>query len=97
MVSRYSFPAKLTSYLAVGRPVLVHAPADSALAEFCRANPVGAVVDSLEVQPIVDALRDMVAGHGLASAERAALATREANFSAPVFATAVRSLLAVPA
>jgi glycosyltransferase involved in cell wall biosynthesis len=96
MVSRFSFPAKLTSYLSVDRPVLVHAPGDSALARFCRENPVGAVVETLDPAAIVEALRGLLGGPGLQSASHAARATREQYFSASVFANAVRGLLAEP-
>jgi glycosyltransferase involved in cell wall biosynthesis len=54
---RYSaqlcFPTKLPAYLAAGRPVLVHAPFDSAPAQFLGRYAAGEVCDSLEPSDLV--------------------------------------------
>ncbi|MGY6156164.1 TylF/MycF/NovP-related O-methyltransferase [Paraburkholderia graminis] len=42
-VSRLSFPSKLVSYFAAGRPVLLHAPLDSSPAVFVRQADAGLV------------------------------------------------------
>lgn len=44
-VIRTSAPFKMSEYLAVGRPILVHAPADSFLSWYFRGNNCGLVVD----------------------------------------------------
>ena len=49
------FPTKLTAYLAAGRPVLVHAPFDSAPAKFLDHFTVGEVCDSLEPNDLLAA------------------------------------------
>lgn len=57
---RYSFPTKLTNYLALGRPVFVHAPPEGALSTFYGQNPIGAHADSLESEAIVAALEGLL-------------------------------------
>jgi glycosyltransferase involved in cell wall biosynthesis len=49
-----SFPSKIAEYLAAGVPILVHAPAYSAAARYCRDQECALVVD----QPDEAALRD---------------------------------------
>jgi glycosyltransferase involved in cell wall biosynthesis len=49
-----SFPSKTAEYLAAGVPILVHAPAYSAVARYCRGHECGLVVD----QPDEAALRE---------------------------------------
>ncbi len=56
-VARYSFPTKLSSYLAACLPVLAHAPADSSVASFFHDHPVGACCDSLEPPAVLAALK----------------------------------------
>jgi glycosyltransferase involved in cell wall biosynthesis len=55
-MSRLSFPTKLTTYLAAGRPVLLHCPKTASLFRFHQENPFGICVDSLEQGEIVSAL-----------------------------------------
>ena len=49
-----SFPSKTAEYLAAGVPVLVHAPAYSTVARYCREHDCGLVID----QPDEAALRE---------------------------------------
>ena len=56
-LSRYSFPTKFSTYLAAGRPVLIHAPAFSALTSFCETRSVGPVTRTLSPQGLADALK----------------------------------------
>jgi glycosyltransferase involved in cell wall biosynthesis len=72
---RYSaqlcFPTKLTAYLAAGRPVLVHAPLDSAPAQFLGRYAAGEVCGSLEPKDLLAActrLLDDEARYGSATA-----------------------------
>lgn len=57
---RYAFPTKLTNYLAVGRPVFVHAPRDGALSRFFEANPIGARANTLDPEQILSALQTLL-------------------------------------
>jgi len=55
-VIRSSAPAKLGEYLAAGRPILVHAPADSYVAELIRKAEAGLVVDTPDPRRLAEAL-----------------------------------------
>lgn len=55
--SRLSFPSKLTTYLAAGAPVLLHAPEYASLPEFYREHPFGACCLSLDSQSLEQAIR----------------------------------------
>lgn len=55
-ISRTSFPSKVTTYLAAGRPVFFHGPEDAAPAEFLREYGAAEFCHSLEPQQIVAAL-----------------------------------------
>lgn len=63
-VIRSSAPAKLGEYLAAGRPILVHAPAGSFVAEIIRKADAGVVVD------VPDPCRLSEALHALSSDAR---------------------------
>lgn len=54
-------PGKLTDYLASGRPMLVHAPAESCVARFTREHGTGIVVDRDDVPALAGAIRDFLA------------------------------------
>jgi len=58
-VIRSSSPAKLGEYLAAGRPILVHAPAGTFVAELIRNADAGVVVDTPEPQRLVEALNSI--------------------------------------
>jgi glycosyltransferase involved in cell wall biosynthesis len=55
-VVRSSSPLKLGEYLFSGRPVLVHAPAESWVASFFRENKCGAVVDRDDIDELTATL-----------------------------------------
>ncbi len=83
---RYSFPTKVPTYLAAGRPILYHGPRDSSVAHFFSEHPVAASCHSLEPEDILKALRsiieDEMAYRQRTHAGRAAL---EGRFSEQVF------------
>jgi len=54
--ARLAFPTKLSTYLAAGRPVLVHAPDYAAPVPFCQELGFGAVCTSMSV----DALKSTI-------------------------------------
>ena len=54
--ARLSFPSKLTTYLAAGRPVLFHGPAYSSPAVFLQRERAGVCCTSREPAAILDAL-----------------------------------------
>ncbi len=55
--ARLAFPTKLSTFLAAGRPVLVHAPDYAAPASFCREHGFGVVCSSMST---ADLQRSMV-------------------------------------
>lgn len=73
-VVRTSAPGKTGEYLAAGRPILVHAPADSFLSWYFRANGCGAVADRGEPARLASAIADL-----LADGELRARLSREAR------------------
>ena len=62
--SRLSFPTKLSTYIATGRPILLHAPDYASLSTFWRDHPMGPVVHQLSVDELRVAISE-VAGSGL--------------------------------
>jgi glycosyltransferase involved in cell wall biosynthesis len=52
-------PAKTLEYLALGVPILVHAPRDSYLATYCRRTGFGYLVESPDVDILTDAIRKL--------------------------------------
>jgi glycosyltransferase involved in cell wall biosynthesis len=69
----YSFPTKLSDYVALGRPVLAIAPRDGAVAAFFEEQPVGACAHSLDPASVRAALEALTDERGYARyAERAA-------------------------
>ncbi len=73
-LSSYSFPAKLSSYIAAGRPVFVHAPRQSALALFAQQHPIGVLCVDLDPERIAAALDAFAVDAAGEERSRAALA-----------------------
>ena len=71
-IVRTAAPGKIGEYLASGRPVLVHAPADSFVAWYFRQHECGVVVDENDPQKLAEALRRLLEDGDL----RARLAAR---------------------
>ena len=59
-VIRTSAPGKMGEYLASGRPVLAHAPADSFVSWYFRTFGVGAVVDRDDPSVLAQAIRQIM-------------------------------------
>jgi glycosyltransferase involved in cell wall biosynthesis len=59
-VIRTSAPCKMAEYLAAGRPILVHAPADSFVARYFREHDCGLVVDRPEQDALAAALEQLL-------------------------------------
>lgn len=64
-VVRTSAPAKMAEYLAAGRPILVHAPADSFLSGYFRRHGCGVVVDQSDPAALAQALQRLLGDAGL--------------------------------
>jgi glycosyltransferase involved in cell wall biosynthesis len=55
-----SFPTKLTTYLAAGRPVLYHGPEYASITQTIRQYGIGLRVCSLDLKEIVSALKRLI-------------------------------------
>jgi glycosyltransferase involved in cell wall biosynthesis len=62
-VIRTSAPGKTGEYLATGKPVLVHAPADTFISWYFRENGCGAVVDSPDTGQLAATVRRIMSDH----------------------------------
>lgn len=57
LLTRLSFPTKLSTYAASGRPVFIHTPEYGSLTRFCRQHEMGVLCHSLEPALIAAALQ----------------------------------------
>jgi hypothetical protein len=96
-LAKYSFPTKLTSYLATGRPVIVHSPVGASLSLFYETNPIGAHACSLRPGPIIEALEALLGDRSVyEAASRQVRVTAQAHFAESVFHAAIDSALPEP-
>lgn len=58
-LTRLSFPTKLSSYAATGRPVLIHTPTYGSLVRFCARHRAGLVCHSLKPEDIACHLKQL--------------------------------------
>ncbi len=63
--AQLSFPTKLSTYLATGRPVLVHGPADCSSSLFCEQTKIGICCNSLDVGAMSMALLKLLGDSAL--------------------------------
>lgn len=81
-VIRTSAPGKTGEYLSVGRPILVHAPADSYLSWYFRENRCGVVVDRCTPEALSDGIGRLLAGgEAVREMSRRARETAERDFA----------------
>ncbi len=84
-IVRTSAPAKFGDYLASGRPLLVHAPADSFVAQYCRRFECGLTVETNDPRAVREAIQLLINDVKRREVlQRNALARAEADFSLPV-------------
>jgi glycosyltransferase involved in cell wall biosynthesis len=85
-VVRTATPARLVEYMASGRPLLIHAPADSYVAEYARREDFAEVVDVADEEALLAGLRRVLDDPELsrARAERALRLVRERHDAARV-------------
>jgi glycosyltransferase involved in cell wall biosynthesis len=75
-------PGKIGEYLASGRPILVHAPADSFTAWYFREHECGLVVDTDDVEALAHGIEQLLTEESLAHRfVTNALARARADFS----------------
>lgn len=64
-IVRTAAPGKMGEYLAARRPILVHAPADSFIADYFRRNECGVVVDQADPNQLARALESLLSDASL--------------------------------
>jgi glycosyltransferase involved in cell wall biosynthesis len=64
-VIKTALPGKTGAYLAVGRPILVHAPADSFISGYFREHGCGYVVDQNDVDLLAEAVTRLLSDQEL--------------------------------
>jgi glycosyltransferase involved in cell wall biosynthesis len=69
-VLRTSAPMKMGEYLTSGRPILVHAPADTFIVQHIRQHRAGVVVDIAEPRALADALHEITSNPELRESMR---------------------------
>lgn len=101
-LAEYSFPTKLSTYLAAGRPVLIHAPKYSSLANFAPAendqpagpNSVGAISTVPDARSLIPVLEQWATNDSAYDAARdRARSTARSDFDRERTLAQVRSLL----
>jgi hypothetical protein len=93
-VIRTATPVRLVEYMASGRPILVHAPSGSHVADYARSEDFAEVVDVESDEGLAEGIRAVMADP-LRAAERAgrARALVEERHAAPVVRRQFRELL----
>lgn len=82
--ARLAFPTKLSTYLAAGCPILLHAPAYADVAKFCAQQGVGAVCASMDPSVLGGTIKALHARLDDASLRDAVWRTCVENFSREV-------------
>jgi glycosyltransferase involved in cell wall biosynthesis len=91
-----SFPNKLQTYLAAGRPILFHGPVYAGIAETVRKYGFGLCLHSLDEEQISTAIGRLIVDQPLReSFSRAALAAFHAEFNATKMLTNFAELIGV--
>lgn len=95
-VARLAFPAKLSVYLASGRPIFVHAPEDASTTRFASRTGVGVACASLDPGSILEALGGLLPVAHYSAAVAAVGATRDRELDMGRFSRHVAAWLAGP-
>jgi hypothetical protein len=96
-VSRLSFPSKLPTYFAAGRPVLFHGRADSSPAAYLRRREAAWMVTAPDAAALHSGLLNLTEDEqAFARLAAAASAAFEADFTLDIQRTAVHRFLALP-
>jgi glycosyltransferase involved in cell wall biosynthesis len=60
MYARYSIPTKASEYMASGVPILVYAPEQTAISQFCAINECGHCVTELDPKNLLEAIQLLI-------------------------------------
>lgn len=64
-VARMSFPGKMATFAAAGRPVFFHGPADASPAKFLSDNDAGLICSSYEPEDIIASISTLIRDNSL--------------------------------
>lgn len=83
-------PGKLTDYLIAGRPILIHAPSSTYIAQYARANNFALVVDEEDIEELKASIRKLLLEPNYAqvlveNAQKTFFANHDANKNAKRF------------
>jgi hypothetical protein len=93
-MAELSFPTKLTTYLAAGRPIVLHAPEYASLPQYHAQQPLGVHCGAADPQAIVAALHQLITDSSVyANAARHARAAYERDFTRDRFANSFAEFL----
>jgi hypothetical protein len=95
--ARLSFPSKLTTYLAAGRPLLLHAPGDASLPPFNDKYGFASACTSLDGAAVEQALDRLLEPARIADCIAGGQAALRAEFTRERFRDSFAEFLAVPA
>ena len=96
-VARLSFPSKIPTYLAAGRPILFHGPGYASPAHYLRDRGAGLVCRTGEPAAVYDGLLQLVENTDLyAQLAMASQAAFLADFTLNTMKKSVRSFLGYP-
>jgi hypothetical protein len=93
--ARLAFPTKLSTYLAAGRPVLVHGPDYSAPVKFCNENGFGRICTSMNEGDLQETVMHLLGERECPSLINSVRQTFERNFSRPVMRQSFAEFLGV--
>ena len=95
--SRLSFPTKLTTYLAAGRPVLLHAPDGASLPRFFKEYAFGAWCKQLSGETVTSMMEELVSDDAkLSRAADAVERARRSVLSRKVFLQQFKLFMSAP-
>ncbi|MEO1524582.1 MAG: hypothetical protein AAFX06_04060 [Planctomycetota bacterium] len=90
-LAELSFPTKLTTYIAAGRRVLLHAPKYGSVTPFLKRHPIGVSCETLNLDDMHTSIEDLLCQPAEPLAE-AILRCRAGEFSSDVFQSRFRTL-----
>ncbi len=93
-LAELSFPTKLSTYVAAGRPILLHAPAYASVVPFFDRYPFGEWCSSLNGDDLGDRLTRLATDHAVRETACAAIsAARQEELNADQFVRSFREFL----
>lgn len=97
-LTQLSFPTKVSTYVATGRPVLVHTPEYGSLTRFCRQHGFGLLCNSLQPRDLAHLIRQLAMDQNARQTQAQASVRVASNvLTQSSFSRGVHQLLGIPA